>query len=273
MPTQTHPLSPTGPVALDGPHRGGAVVVDATATDGYAVELSTRNDGDLDDVRVAADDHRVEVEIPKRWIGRQPKVHVVVRIPAGSTVDLTTASASIETKGELAEGEVRSASGSVHLDRITGSARVEVVSGGAAVEHVGGDLSIKSVSGSTRVGTVGGDCTITSVSGSTEIGHAAHDVKIKAASGAIRARSVQAGSVDLGATSGSIQSGSSAAPSSGSTLGAASGSVRSDLDDEPAPPTARPAPALQLRAHTTSGSVRIERSTLVNAEPCQDPRP
>ena len=104
--------------------------------------------------------------------GRGPEVRVAVRVPPGSTLDISTDSADVRGTGAFANADVRSAAGDLRLDEIAGEANIKSVSGDVAVAEIGGKASVSSVSGDAKIDAVVGAATVHSVSGDIEVGEA-----------------------------------------------------------------------------------------------------
>lgn len=103
----------------------------------------------------------VKVVLPRSGSGRGGSADLEIHAPGGSTLEVTTVSADIETRG------------------ITGPMRLKTVSGNIDAAGVGGDTEMKSVSGDQRLAggakpidvrstSVSGNVTIVDVSGSLE---------------------------------------------------------------------------------------------------------
>jgi DUF4097 and DUF4098 domain-containing protein YvlB len=152
----------------------GDVTVRAVATQTATVRLNGA-ERTLDATRVEFDHGALSVIVPERLgSGRSGDLDIAIEVPEASTCVVHTASADVRCTGELSDLDVRTASGYVSAERVTGVARGHTASGDV---HVGdtaeadlasasGDLSIGVVRGPARAKTASGDVRIDSASGS-----------------------------------------------------------------------------------------------------------
>src|SRR5213593_4594736 len=113
---------------------------------------------------------------------------VVLAVPFGTDLDVSTGSADLEVTGTVAgltfrsgSGELRfgdvdghlvakTASGDVYGDDLGGNARFHGASGDLSLGNVSGNAACRTVSGDVTIGSVGADLQAASVSGDVEIG-------------------------------------------------------------------------------------------------------
>jgi hypothetical protein len=266
--------------------------VEVSALDSTAEDLVSQ-------VRIAdersGDRHRVVVDVPsngstgeggflRRVINLTtdgPGVKVVVRCPAGSDLDVTTASASIDAVGRFGAVATKSASGDTEVDQVTGELAVHAASGDVSVGAAGAAARIESASGDVRCGTLGGVSTISTASGDVIIKSAAarltvhsasgdveaYDVlagcEIQTASGDLRIERAVAGDTRLESVSGDLRIGIAKGTAVRVDAQSITGDLVSeiDLDIDPIEDQTDPGgPTLDLRARTVSGDIRIERA-------------
>jgi Putative adhesin len=237
----------------------------------------------------------VEVDVPSEWgssgggflrrvmslAGEGAKVRVVIRCPAGSGIDVSSASATISTVGTFGTVKAKTASGDVTLGPVTGPVQVGTASGDVTFEGIEGNAKVDTVSGvikGERVAAVAklesasGDVTlqvaterltVQTVSGDVKVGETATDCQVKTTSGDVSLSKATSGRVELQAVSGDLRVGVAA----GTLLHVEGESVSGDLSSEipldDAPPedaTGAGGPELSLAVKTVSGDVSIRRA-------------
>jgi DUF4097 and DUF4098 domain-containing protein YvlB len=176
----------------------GVISVEASETDRTTVELKALRDDDatreaIERATVELNGSEVLVEIGTggkgfgvgpAWIsfGRTPQVGIRIRCPEGADLDCTSASADVAGTGRLGKVEVKTASGDVFVDHVTGL-RVQSASGDVRGGTVEGEARLQTVSGDVRLGTVTGAVSTTLVSGDFAIEEAHTDLSAKTVSG------------------------------------------------------------------------------------------
>ncbi len=112
---------------------------------------------------------RIEVIYPKN--GRSDSSELEIRVPAGSSLDVRTVSASIRTEGVTGRQWLSSVSGRIRSDVFSSELEAETVSGSVTVsghEQVA-VLTLKSVSGDIEASDVRGELDAGSVSGGIDV--------------------------------------------------------------------------------------------------------
>jgi DUF4097 and DUF4098 domain-containing protein YvlB len=169
-------------------------------------------------------------------------LHIEARVPAGSRVEIATASADSRLVGAFAELDISSVSGGVGVSGVVdGDATVKTVSGEVILEDVSADLSVRTVSGDVTAGKVGGSVTVKSVSG---------DVLV---------RSLSEGRVDVQSVSGDLELGIAPNTNLDVDAGSASGELSSEVPLGDVPSLA-PGRKLIVRSRSVSGDVRLVRA-------------
>lgn len=259
MPTKTHRFPTPEPIRLHLRSGRGAVEVLAGDADETVVEISTRHDEPNVRVEASSDGRSVTVHVPRhRRLANPPRVDITVRLPEGSTVDLSTASASITTRGRLADADVRTASGSISVEHVTGDADVKAASADVRLGAIGGSATLKSASGDLHVASVGGRCIAAAASGAIEVGWAGELVTAVTASGSITVRDVVRGSLTLKTSSGAVTVGVRKGTLVWLDLKTASGRTINNLTDDAGP--AGDEEPLTLKVLTASGNITITPS-------------
>ncbi len=211
------------PVDLQVRNPAGTVTVLAVPTQTATVTLDAGHSGRkgeqfLAATRVEFDQGALSVTAPERFGLGGGSLDVTVELPEGSSCLVHTASADVRCTGELSALDVRTASGDVSAERVSGLARVDSASGdvqvGAAAEAVvgsaSGDVSIGQASGPVTVRTASGDVQITEASGRrAEVKSASGDISIAVAPGI-------GVYLDLSSLSGTLSSELEPAPEGGS---------------------------------------------------------
>jgi DUF4097 and DUF4098 domain-containing protein YvlB len=242
----------------------GSVAISGQQTDVIAVEVqpSHRNGEDLlDQVRVNFSDGRLVITGPKgHTFRRRAGLDLTIKVAAGSSCDVNTASADISCVGDLEALGLSTASGDVTVASASGPVSVKTASGDIFIDRVGDEVRIDSTSGDTQIGEVAGNVDIKSTSGDVTVGRCGGSVFAHAISGDIQFKEISAGRAEIEAMSGDISV--AVAPGIGVylDLSAMSGDVRSDLDEDGDDSGSSQQPDLQLRCRTISGDIRVRKA-------------
>lgn len=114
----------------------------------------------------------IKVKVPGRSHGhRDVSADIVIRVPAASSIDVSTISADVEVEGVTGEQDVQAVSGDITTEVYGADVDIETVSGDvdadgnnadaeASLESVSGDVTADGLSGEIRVSTVSGDLDI-----------------------------------------------------------------------------------------------------------------
>jgi hypothetical protein len=169
-------------------------------------------------------------------------LHIEIKVPHGSTVELATASGDVRLEGTLAGLDAKSASGAVWaLGEIAGDATISTASGETRLDRVAGDLNARTVSGGVQADLVEGS------------------VSVKSVSGDIRVGSVREGRVTVHSVSGDVEVGVAPGTRVDVDAGSASGQISSELTLSDVPPPGD-GPTVMIRSNTVSGDVRLVRA-------------
>jgi DUF4097 and DUF4098 domain-containing protein YvlB len=251
-------------------HRGR---VDITAADDAAVQVGVAPlDGSAAAAEAARDTHVtlegdtlvVDAPTSSGWHWRRtPSLAITVRVPTGSSIAATVASADLRAIGRYATVRVKAASGDAWIDEVTGPAQMESASGDLTVGRVGGALRIGSASGAVRVGDVSGDVAAKGASGDMTIRAVGGSLSVDTASGDVEVGVVRCGQTGIRSASGDVEVGVAAGTRVWLDVSTATGSTVNDLT------MGAPAAvglgggngeaALRLRIRTASGDIRIRR--------------
>ena len=139
------------------------------------VELHSKRDG-----------HELSVVIEKRsglFRAFRDDVRVRIKTPPGADVELSTASADIDARGDFGATKVNTASGDVRFEHVGGEAQVNSASGDVNLDQVDGALTVNTASGDVEIRRLQGEGKVRAASGDISIDEAASSLKVQTASG------------------------------------------------------------------------------------------
>lgn len=193
-----------------------------------------------------------------------PEMRLRISCPTGAELDVNTKSADLEAHGAYGDVDLRTASGDLSIENAR-DARVKTASGDVHFETVSGILDVKTVSGDVHVAAVAGNANFQSVSGDVFVHDAGGSISASSVSGDQRFEAVVNGRVELRAVSGDLGIGIRRGSRVFIDANTVSGSTSSEfeLSDAPAAiePAAEDAPLVEVFAKTVSGDVRLERAS------------
>ncbi|WP_323792467.1 DUF4097 family beta strand repeat-containing protein [Nocardioides sp.] len=271
----TRKLETVGPLHLHVENGRGTVEITAADTSEATVEVVGP---DADDVRVELDGERLVVVVPDRrggFLSGTRRVDLTITVPRHSDLTAKLGSADLVGTGELDATSVRSGSGDVSLDVLSGPTQVETGSGDVRLHHVDAPLRIKSGSGDVSITRAGAEVTVSTGSGTVEIGecrgvttvktgsgdlrvgHAHTDVGLGTGSGDLLVDRVTAGRIQLKAASGDLRVGVPAGIPVWTDVSTVTGRVLSTLEGAGQPEPG--ADFIEIRAHSVSGDVELQQ--------------
>jgi Putative adhesin len=212
--------------------------------------------------------HDVRVEVPKGkggWLGllgRGPKIGVRVSCPHGTDLRVETSSADLDADGRFGDAEVSTASGDVSFESVEGALKVTSASGDVSVRDAAGPSTIKAASGDASVGRAGGPLSVNLVSGDLDVREVHEGLSTATVSGDQEIEAICGGDVKLQSVSGDVRVGVRPGLKLWIDASSVSGSMRSELETEDAPPAGEVL-VVELRARTVSGDVQIVRAAPV----------
>jgi Toastrack DUF4097 len=268
-----------GPVALVVRAPAGTVEIEAGDVSEATVELVAERDsaeGPVQDavieLRPGSDRPELLVDIqhgfrlggrrgPRLSIvfGSGPSVRAVIRVPAGSSVEVNAEAADVTGTGRFDRAEVKSAAGDVRLDEVEGDVRVKCVAGDVTLGSIGGEANVNSVSGDATIGRVAGAAALQSVSGDLELREAGGSIQAKTISGDVRIGAATQGAIALQSVSGDLTMGLSSGSKLWVNARSTSGKTSSELEVRDERP-ANGGPLVELQAKSVSGDIRIVRA-------------
>jgi hypothetical protein len=264
-----------GPVMLTIEIGAGSVSVQATA----AAETVVRVEGPrADDVVVEQRGDEIVVlgrDADRGWGaggGRAP-LDVIVTAPIGSNVAAQTGSARVATDGPIGAARIRTGSGDIWVNEVTGESVLDAGSGMVEVGAAAGNLRLKVGSGDVAIGRaaaaleanlgsgsfevafVGGLAVLRSGSGDIRVGEAAAALEAATGSGDVSVEQTRRGTIKATTASGDVRIGVPAGVPVWTDIRTLTGEIRSDLRG-----AGQPAPGqdhLEIRITTSSGDVLL----------------
>jgi DUF4097 and DUF4098 domain-containing protein YvlB len=208
------------------------------------------------------DGHEVSVIIDKRsGLFRSFREDVRLRItaPTGADVEVSTASADVDARGDFGAVQVNTASGDVDFEHASGEVQVNSASGDVKVERIDGPLTVNTASGDLEVGRLGAEGKVRAASGDITIDEADSSLKVQTASGDVEIGAVREGEVTLQTASGDIQVGIKQGSKLWIDAKSMSGETTSELEIVDAPAEGE-GPEVEVRATAMSGDIRVKRA-------------
>lgn len=265
MTTRTFPV--TSPISLVGRIAHGSFRVDAR--DGLTeatVELSA-DQGTLDRTTVELRGDTLVVSVPRQGgifdmgiFGSRSKrdaLDVVVTVPTGTPVKISTFTADITTTGRLGTTDLASGVASINVEDVDGDLRLRMGSGSSHVQYVRGSVQSRAGSGTGHFGEVGGALTSACGSGNLTIELARSSVRTRAGSGDAIINAAH-GDVDFVSGSGNVTLGLPAGRSARLDVTTGSGRVESEMPVESR--STSDSHPVQVRIRTGSGDIRLVRA-------------
>jgi hypothetical protein len=205
----------------------------------------------------------VRVILPKSGSRNDGDAHLVVRVPARSTVSANVVSADFVSRGVVGRQQVQSVSGNVEAD-VGRDSRVNSVSGDVRLgtRSDAGRLEVRTVSGDVQVsGGAGGDVDVTSVSGDARLAlGTVTRGRFKSVSGDLRVDSGLAndGRFEAESVSGDVTIAFATRPPADYDVETLSGSIENCYGPKPVEPKYGPGSRLTFRDGSGSAQVRID---------------
>jgi len=239
-------FSTPGPLLLNVRVPSGRIDLEAVEGTETIVELEATPELEEEariELRPRRDGHEVVVAIEER-IGflRRGRADVRVRLtsPPGADIEVSTASADFDARGEFGALEVNTASGDVAVEHVGGEAEVNSASGDVNLQRVAGRLMVNTASGDLEVGHLQGEGKVRAASGDVSIDEADVSVTVQTASGDIEVAVKRGSKVWIDARS-------------------MSGDTSSELEITDAP-SEDEGPLVEIRATAMSGDIEIRRA-------------
>jgi Toastrack DUF4097 len=249
------------------------------------VEVAPTDSSNPEDVRAAEqtrvtyDSGQLVVKAPKlrAWLPRHDggSIDVTIELPAGSRVHGIGQLADFRCEGPIGECRIKtglgaisldevetlnlkSGSGDITVDRVTGDAEVSAGSGDVRVRELARGAVIKNSNGDTWVGLAERDLRISAANGSIAIDVANADVSAKSANGDVRLGEAARGSVALETKLGDVEVGIREGVAAWLDVSSTAGKIHNALEA-----SGRPEPTeetIEVRARTTVGAIVVRRT-------------
>lgn len=263
----------------------GSVRISADDRDTTVVEVRP-SDADNDEDRTTADQTRIEL-VDDRLVIRAPKLRswtsrtgggsiaVELALPAGSDVRGALGSADVHGDGRLGGCQIKtglghiqleqaatlrlkSGSGDIGVDRVTGHADIVAGSGDVRLRELGGTAVVKNSNGDTWIGTARDELRIRAANGDITVDRAHAGVGATSANGDITLGEVTRSSVVVETRVGDLAVGISEGTAAWLDVSARAGRMHNALDATEGPDAS--AETVKVRARTTMGEIVIRRA-------------
>jgi len=188
----------------------------------------------------------------------QDELDVLVVVPSGTPIKVSTFVAAIVVRGRSGSADIAFGASEAGLENVDGDLRLRYGSGTVRAVQVSGAVEMRSGSGDVHLGEVGGPISAGCGSGTLEVRLARGSVRSRTGSGSAKIGAAH-GDIDVVSGSGNLQIGLPEGVTAHLDVTSGSGRVESDLPIEDAPRPTK-SKAINLRARTGSGSVRLFRA-------------
>lgn len=226
--------------------------------EGLGTDLTGSPADAVEQVRVELTGKRLAVRAPKALPLRHIPLAVKVHAPAGSNVEVRTASADVTVTGAAGRADIVTGSGEVTLDRADGAATVRTASGPIRLGPALSGLELRTGSGDVEVSSLSGSVTLATGTGDIWLGATSGEILVRSGSGDLSVAEAASGKLDLITGSGEIRVGVRPGVAAEIDLSSSAGKVSSELD------VAMEAPEgeipLQVRARTGSGAAIVTKA-------------
>ena len=262
----THRFETPNPLDISVRNQAGSIEITAADVTQSSVEI-VPNDAkgaelaERTRVQLSEDAGRLRIDVPDRRMLRQPALDIIITVPTGSSVDVETATADVQTRGILDSATVTTASADISLSHVAGRLEVTTASGDIHVGRGEGPVHVRSASGNLRLDVSVAEASVQTASGDVLIGRLSGDLTARSASGDVIIGTARAGSVQAKTMSGNVIIGVASGLLLWLDVNSLSGDVASQLgpDDSVADGGADRAPDLRISASTMSGDVLLRR--------------
>lgn len=202
---------------------------------------------------------RLVVHSPTRMPLRIVPLVLTVRAPSRSRILLRTGSGQITVTGQCGQAKVRTSSGDVELDTVSGDLHLSTGSGEATAHAVSGRTKAKTGSGNLTLESLGGAAKVTAGSGDIRLGVVCADVQAYTGSGDLTVDDAERGQLALVTGSGDLRVGVHSGATAELDLQSNSGRARSELDVSDVAPSGGPT-ALRIHGRAGNGDVLVTRA-------------
>jgi putative adhesin len=228
--------------------------------------------------RVDYSDGALRIKANKTWRNYSFRgtdaIHVVVELPAGSTVAGEAGVGTLHATGRFGDFRYKSGAGDTQIDeaagvsiktlgditvgRAAGHCEFTTASGAVRLGTIDGTAVVKNSNGDTEIAGISGDLRVAAANGKVRVDRAESTVAIKTANGDIRLGEVVRGVVAASTAYGRIDIGVRDGVAAWLDLNTAFGKVHSDLDAADRPAAGED--TVEIKARTAYGDVTIRRT-------------
>ncbi len=234
--------------------------VEIVPNDARGAELAQRTR-----VQLSEDSGRLRIDVPDRKMLRQPSLEIIVTVPTGSSIDIETATADVQTRGAFNSADVTTASADVSLSHVAGRLQVATASGDIHVGRGEGPVQARTASGDVRLDVSVTDASVQTASGDVLVGRLSGDLTARSASGDVIVATASAGSVQAKTMSGDVVIGVADGMLLWLDVHSLSGDVSSELEPDESAAGGEPDggspperdPDLRITASTMSGDILL----------------
>ena len=263
------PISERAAAAADGrvevSNTSGTVVVTAWPRSEVEVTGTLGSGSERLEFASAGGTTRIKVVLPK-VSSRVESTHLVVKVPAGTSLAINTVSADVRTQGLRGAQRLQSVSGNLQAEVAAEDVECKTVSGDVTVTGTGqpGLLTITTVSGDANVSRVVGEVNGNTVSGNFTIamGDASRS-RLRSTSGdlGLKGRLSPDARLDLESISGDVRLGLAPPVSAEFDVSSFSGDIRNCFGPKPVH-TSEYSPGSEWRHREGPGTARVRIKTL-----------
>jgi DUF4097 and DUF4098 domain-containing protein YvlB len=255
---QTSSADPQGSVEIDS--MTGSVEVDAW--DRPEVEVSGQPEGASERVKVSSSGDKTTIHVMPFSISGDSTddVHLIVRVPAKTSLTTSLVSASLKVQGLQGDAYLRTISGNISGD-VGGNLRVNTVTGTVRLSAPSAKrIEIKTISGNIQLTGGQGEAELSTVSGKVQadLGGLTRG-RFKSISGDVTASYSMAPDAEIEgeSVSGTIRFGFAAAPDADFDVQSFGGSIDNCFGPKPTEPQYGPGSKLIFKSGDGHGKVRI----------------
>ncbi len=199
---------------------------------------------------------RIVLRVPEMSGSRWDSFDVTVRTPAGTELEVKSASADVDVEVALGSLDASLASGDIKVGDVEGDASVEAASGDVELGEVGGNLAVSTASGDVVLHRADGRVVLNTASGEVRLGSVFAALSVSTQSGDFQVEDYEGGDLDCHSTSGDVRIGLPPGRTLDVDLDTLSGDIRSDFS-----PEGGDGATARLRVKTVSGDIALVRAT------------
>lgn len=260
------------PIEVAVRNQAGTVEISAGETAETVVEIVPNNAkgaelAERTRVFLTQDGTHLRIDVPDRKMVRQPSLEIIVTVPTGSSIDVETAVADVQTRGSFESATAATASAAVSLSHVRRRLQVTTASGDIHVGHGEGPVHVRTASGDVRLDASDTEASVQTASGDILIGRLAGELTARSASGDVIVATASAGSVQAKTMSGDVVIGVAAGLLLWLDANSLSGDVSSELGPDDSADgaanddasSAERGPDLRIAASTMSGDIVLRR--------------